>query len=81
MVSGFELYRSQFSILLHRTIIASMAGKVGTKPRVVVANYFASSSEDEREFEEVVDLQSPDFEPFFASFRRYRKELNSTEVK
>ena len=60
-----------------------MASKVGTKPKVVVANYFASSSEDEREFEEVVDLQSPDFEPFefFASFRRYRKELNSTEVK
>ena len=58
-----------------------MAGKVGTKPKVVVANYFASSSEDEQEFEEVVDLQSPDFEPFFASFRRYRKELNSIEVK
>ena len=48
-----------------------MAGKVGTKPKVVVANYFVSSSEDEQEFEEVVDLQSPDFEPFFASFRRY----------
>ena len=58
-----------------------MASKVGTKPRVVVANYFASSSEEEQEFEEVVDLQSPDFEPFFASFRRYRKELSSIEVK
>ena len=28
-----------------------------------------------------MDLQSPDFEPFFASFRRYRKELSSEEVK
>ena len=45
---------------------ASMAGKVGTKPKVVVVNYFASSSEDEKEFEEVFNLQSPDFEPFFA---------------
>ena len=58
-----------------------MAGKVGTKAKFVIANYFASSSEGEQEFEEVANLQSPDFEPFFASFCRYRKELNSVEVK
>ena len=58
-----------------------MAGRMGTKPKVVIANYFASFSEDEKEFEEVFDSQSPDFEQFFASFRRYRKELSSTEVK
>ena len=52
-----------------------------TRPQV--ANYFASSSEDENEKErgEVIDLQLPDFEPFFASFRRYRKELSLEEVK
>ena len=58
-----------------------MAGKVGTKARLVIANYFASSSDEEQEFEEVANLQSPDFEPFFASFRKYRKELSATEVK
>ena len=56
---------SIFYLSLHcNNYPASMASKVGTKPKVVVANYFASSSEDEQEFEEVVDLQSPDFEPF-----------------
>ena len=38
-------------------------------------------SDEDQEFEVVANLQSPDFEPFFASFRRYRKELNATEVK
>ena len=45
-----------------------MAGRMGLKPKVVVANYFTSSSEDENENEkergEVIDLQLPDFEPF-----------------
>ena len=46
--------------------LTSMAGRVGSKPKLVVANYFASSSEDENEKEkaEVIDLQLPDFEPF-----------------
>ena len=60
-----------------------MAGRVGPKPKLVVANYFASSSEDENEKEkgEVIDLQLPDFELFYASFRRYRKELSPEELK
>ena len=60
-----------------------MAGRVGSKPKLVVANNFASSSEDENEKEkgEVIDLQLPDFEPFFASFRRHRKELSPEELK
>ena len=60
-----------------------MAGRVGSKPKLVVANYFASSSEDENDKEkgEVIDLQLPDFEPFYASFRRYRKELSPEELK
>ena len=53
-----------------------MAGKVGTRTKMVLTNYFASSSDEDQEFEEVANLQTPDFEPFFASFRKYRKELN-----
>ena len=57
MVSGFELYGSLFLSFFNRTIYpASMAGRMGTKSKVVVANYFASSSEDEKEIEEVSDL-------------------------
>ena len=63
--------------------LTSMAGRVGSKPKLVVANYFTSSSEDENEKEkgEVIDLQLPDFEPFYASYRRYRKELSHEELK
>jgi len=76
--TGVNFSSSSTSLLL---FLASMAGKVGTKARVVVANYFASSSDEDQEIEEVANLQFPDFEPFYASFRRYRKELNVTEVK
>ena len=72
MVAGTEstVSSSISSLTLHPT---SMSGKVGTKARLVIANYFASSSDEEQEFEEVANLQTPDFEPFFASFRKYRK--------
>ena len=53
-----------------------MATKKWSKPSLVVANYFASSDEDQQEIE---NLELPDFEPFMASFRRYRAELSKTE--
>ena len=67
MVAGFELYRSLLSsssISTSHYYPALMAGKMGPKSKFVVANYFASSSEGEQEFEEVANLQSPEFEPF-----------------
>ena len=89
MVSGFELcgslyfYLLQLLQLLLSKNLTTMAGRVGSKPMLVVANYFASSSEDENEKEkaEVIDLQLPDFEPFYASYRRYRRELSPEELK
>ena len=85
MVSGFELCGSLYfyPASIASKNLTSMAGRVGSKPKLVVANYFASSSEDENEKEkgEVIDLQLPDFEPFFASFRRHRKELSPEELK
>ena len=78
MVAGTESTVS-FSIssrTLHPT--TSMSGKVGSKSRMVITNYFASSSEEEQDLKEVANLQTPDFEPFFASFRKYRKELSAS---
>ena len=81
MVAGTESTTSfsTSSHTIHPT--TAMAGKMGPMSKMVITNYFASSSDEEHEFEEVAYLQSPDFEPFFASFRRYRKELSATEVK
>ena len=80
MVSGTEstVSSSTSSLTSNPT---SMAGKVGPKARLAIANYFAFSSDEEQEIEKVANLQTPDFEPFFASFRKYRKELNATEVR
>ena len=58
-----------------------MVDRAGSKPMFVVSNYFASSSEDEKEKGEVEDLELPDFEPFYASYRRYRGELSPEELK
>ena len=53
-----------------------MATRKWSKPSFVVANYFASSDEDQQEIE---NLELPDFEPFIASFPRHRAELSKTE--
>ena len=78
MVAGTESTTSfsTSSHTIHPT--TAMAGKMGPMSKMVITNYFASSSEEEQEVE---NLQTPDFEPFFASFRKYRKELSDTEVK
>ena len=86
MVSGFELCGSLYFYLLQSLLsktLITMAGRVGSKPMLVVANYFASSSEDKNEKEkgEVIDLQLPDFEPFYASYCRYRGELSPEDLK
>ena len=71
MVAGTEstISFSTSSHTIHPT--TSMAGKMGPMTKMVITNYFASSSEEEQEVE---NLQTPDFEPFFASFRKYKKE-------
>jgi len=78
MVAGTESTTSfsTSSHFIHPT--TAMAGKMGPMSKMVITNYFASSSEEEQEVE---NLQTPDFEPFFASFRKYRKELSDTEVR
>ena len=53
-----------------------MAARKGTRAAYVVANYFASSDEEQ---EEVESFEFADFEPFMASFRLYRLELSETE--
>ena len=84
MVSGFELARASILLptsILSFNILATMAERSGSKPTFVVTNYFASSSEDEKEKGEVEDLELPDFEPFYASYRRYRGELSPEELQ
>ena len=85
MVSGLELCGSLYLYLLqsYSSNLTTMADRAGSRPMLVVANYFASSSKDENEKEkgEVTDLQLPDFEPFYASYRRYRRELSPKELK
>ena len=56
-----------YSDLIFHSHLAIMAARKGTRTAYVVANYFASSDEEQ---EEVETFEFADFEPFMASFRR-----------
>ena len=58
------------------TYLATMATRKGSKATYVGTNYFTSSDEDQ---EEIENLELPDFEPFMASYGRYRVDLPVTE--
>ena len=49
MVSGFELCGSLYLYLLQSYFsnLTTMVDRAGSRPMLVVSNYFASSSEDE----------------------------------
>jgi len=48
----------------------------------MVKNFFASSSDEEdNNTKEAEEFDSPDYEPFMALFRRFRKEQSAEEVK
>ena len=63
-----HLYLSLLQFYLS-TYLATMAARSGSKPSFVVTNYFASSSDEDKDKKEIEDLELPDFELFYASYR------------
>ena len=62
-----------------------MSGKSGSgNVAYIVKNYFAasfSSDEEDNDNKEIKELELPDFKPFMALFRRFRREQSPEEVQ
>ena len=62
-----------------------MSGKSGSgNMAYMVKNYFAasfSSDEEDNDNKEIKELELPDFKPFMALFRRFRREQSPEEVQ
>ena len=90
MVSGSVLTRlsSSFPPILTpipipttTTTFFAMKGNSGNM-MYMVKNFFASSSDEEdNNTKEIEELDSLDYEPFMALFRRFRKEQSAEEVR
>ena len=90
MVSGSELTRLSSSFPptpipiptpTTTTTFFAMKGNTGNAI-YMVKNFFASSSDEEdNDRKENDELVSPDYEPFMALFRRFRKEQSAEEVR
>ena len=84
MVSGSELTRLSSSvppIPIPTTTFFAMKSNSGNV-MYMVKNFFASSSDEEdKNTKEAEEFDPPDYEPFRALFRRFRKEQSAEEVK
>ena len=84
MVSGFELTRSSSLLPPIPTTTTTVFAMKGNSGNVIymVKNFFASSSDEEdNNTKEIEELDSPDYEPFMALFRRFRREQSPEDVK